>query len=155
MGCGALVLTSNGPTHRYLGASPGCWALYGEILARDYGEFQYPPVHRLSVDAYCVQHPGVDSPQTRQSACVHLMSLCLVFERGMTPERTTKALRYFTHRPYPWLEPLTIKGAVTVLDVVGATELAEHTRRIEGWARSAWEAWAVHHATIRGWLDAK
>lgn len=55
IGCGALVPDSDGPTLRYPdAASPGCWAVFGEILAREYGEFGYPDVHHLTVDAYCV-----------------------------------------------------------------------------------------------------
>jgi hypothetical protein len=45
-GCGALLPDVNGPTHPYLGASASCWAVYGEVLAREYGEYRYPPVHR-------------------------------------------------------------------------------------------------------------
>jgi hypothetical protein len=82
------------------------------------------------------------------------MSLCLVLERGLVPERATKALVYLTHRAYPWLEPPADRGRVTVLDILGARDLAEHTRRIERWALSAWQAWLPHHATIRSWLDA-
>lgn len=37
-GCGALVPSSDGPTHPYLGASPGCWvppASPGEVTVLD------------------------------------------------------------------------------------------------------------------------
>src|SRR5436190_1879442 len=39
IGCGVLTPDADGPTHPYLGASPGCWAVYGEVLAREYGEY--------------------------------------------------------------------------------------------------------------------
>ena len=81
-GCGAIVPNTDGPTHRYIGASPGCWQRYGQLLAREYGEYAYPDEHRLTVDAYAVQHPGVPGKQSSQSVAVHLMSLCLVLERG-------------------------------------------------------------------------
>ena len=71
-GCGALVPVTDGPTHPYIGASPGCWAIYGEVLAREYGEYAYPPVHRLTVDAYAAQHPGVPSRRSIQSVAIHL-----------------------------------------------------------------------------------
>ncbi len=67
VGCGALVLDIEGPTHRYLGVLPGCWALYGEVLKREYSDHREWLVHRLTVDAYAVQHQGESSPQTIQS----------------------------------------------------------------------------------------
>ena len=36
--CGVVLPRREGPTHPYLGASSSCWALYGEILAREYSD---------------------------------------------------------------------------------------------------------------------
>lgn len=83
-GCGALVPCGDGPTHRYIGASPGCWAVFGEVLAREYSDRRYWPVYQLTVDAYAVQHPGEPSRQTIQSAAIHLISLYSVLEAGRT-----------------------------------------------------------------------
>src|SRR5438105_15652536 len=52
VGCGALVPDIGGPTHRYIGASPGCWQAYGELLPTG-------TAHLLVVDVYAAQHPGV------------------------------------------------------------------------------------------------
>ena len=35
LGCGAELPVFAGPVHRYMESSPGCWAAYGEVLARD------------------------------------------------------------------------------------------------------------------------
>jgi hypothetical protein len=152
VGCGALVPDVDGPTHRYIGASPGCWQRFTDLLALEYADSRYLAIHQTTVDAYAAQHPGVPVPQSRQSVCGHLMSLCLVVERGMAPARATRALGHFTHRDYPWLEPPATLGAVTVLDVLGAHDVAEHVTWVERWGRAVWEAWSAHHATIRGWL---
>ena len=93
VGCGALVPDVAGPTHPYIGASRGCWAIYGEVLAKEYGEYGYPPVHGLTVDAYAAQHPGTPSRQAIQSVAVHLIALYLVLERGYGFARATEALR--------------------------------------------------------------
>src|SRR5690349_15169292 len=63
VGCGAMVPDIDGPTHRYLGASPGCWQIYGEVLAGKDGVMP----HRLLVDVYAAQHPGVEGKQSSQS----------------------------------------------------------------------------------------
>jgi hypothetical protein len=47
VGCGALVPDIDGPTHRYMAASPGCWALFGEVVAREFSDFRYARVHLL------------------------------------------------------------------------------------------------------------
>ena len=152
-GCGALVPDTNGATHAYIGASPGCWAICGEILAREYGEFHYPEVHRLTVDAYAAQHPGVPSRRSIQSVAVHLMGLYFALEVGSITPITTAAIGRLAKLPgaFTWLEPPAYLGDITVLDVVQARDLKEHERLVNLWARAVWQAWAVHHPTIRRW----
>jgi len=155
-GCGALVPQIGGSTHRYLGASPGCWNIYGEILEREYGNYRYWPAHRLTVDAYAVQHPGSPSPQTIQSVAVHLISLYLILEEAHSTEEATKTMqRATTHKKrFVCLGPPASVGALTVLYMRGSGSPAEHMERVEEWAGSAWEAWSGHHDTIRRWATA-
>lgn len=153
--CGALVPNIEGPTHKYMLSSPGCWAVYGTLLARDYGEYGYPAVHRLSVDAYAVQHPGQPNRQAIQSVAVHLVRLYLSFEKGLPPERATKAMERATQfsAGFVWLDPPASVGRITVVDAANADSLEEYQRVAEEWARSAWEAWSAHHAQIRKWAE--
>ena len=81
-GFGTLVPDTEGPTLPYIGASPGCWAIFGEVLARECAEYAYPPVHRLTVDAYAAQHPGVPSRSSMQSVAIQVIGLHLILERG-------------------------------------------------------------------------
>lgn len=155
IGCGALVTVSDGPTHAYIGASPGCWQLYGEVLAKEYGEYRNPPVHRLTVDAYAAQHPGEPGRRSSQSVAVHLVGLHLILDRGFTPGRATRALGQLIDQlaPFPWLPPPADLGALTVLEVHAASNLDEHSERVEQWARSVWNAWSMHHQTVAASLD--
>lgn len=50
--CGAEAENLSGATHQYLLSTSGCWAKYGELLAREYSDFSYMAVHNLTVDAY-------------------------------------------------------------------------------------------------------
>ena len=106
-GCGALTPDVDGPVHPYLGASAGCWTVYGEVLAKEYVDYRYPSVHRLTVDAYSVQHPGTPSRRAIQSVAVHLVSLYLVLERGFSSEKATAGIRRaLEHRKqFVWLDP--------------------------------------------------
>ena len=43
-GCGLELEVVDGPTHDYIGASPACWALYGQVLALDVTQFMQTAV---------------------------------------------------------------------------------------------------------------
>ena len=151
-GCGASVPNFSGPTHRYIGASPGCWAIYGEVLTREYGELGRPPELRVVVDAYAAQHPGRESLQAIRSVAGHLIALHLVLECGMAPDRISWALRRYSKRPeYRWLAPPAEPGAVTVVDLHAAQEREHCAQVCAEWAASVWLAWSEHHETIRSW----
>ena len=153
-GCGGLFDDIPGPTHRYLESSPGCWAAYGEVLVREYSDPVYYRIHRLTVDAYAVQHPGQPSPQSIQSVAAHLISLCLVLEHGVDVQRATAAMQKAvkTKGRFAWLTPPASTGAVTVAEVRAAQTAEEHEKQVHAWARAAWEAWSPQHATIQNWL---
>lgn len=157
IGCGALVPDVEGPTFRYPdAASPGCWAIYGEVLAEAYEGPWTPAALHLVVDAYAVQHPGRPTPQTIQSVTVHLISLCCVLERGYPAQRATEIMRRIIARykgTFEWLPPPASRGAVTVLNVANAEAPLDRQRLARDWATSAWQAWTAHHAVIRCWLD--
>lgn len=154
-GCGLELPEEEGSTHRYLGSSPACWRLFGEVLAREYSDVRYQAFHRLTVDAYAVQHPGQESPQTIQSAAVHLISLYMVLEQDWPPQRVTAALQQVAQRKtqFRWMDPPASLGSVTVADVAAAATFEAHEAAVRRWCAAVWEAWAPHHPTVRGWAD--
>ena len=154
-GCGAPVPDVAGPTHRYMESSPGCWAIYGEVLAREYSDPAYGVMHRLTVDAYAVQHPGRPSPQTIQSVAIHLLRLCLILERGYTDATAAKAMPTLARhkRLFHLMSPPPVLGDKTVLHVWGVKDPAAYMTAVREWARSAWQAWSPHHAQVRNWLS--
>jgi len=156
-GCHALVADVEGATHPYIGASAGCWAIFGQILAKEYGEYYYPAVHRVTVDAYAAQHPGTPSRRSIQSVAIHLLSLHLILERGFPSPQATEAIRKALEHAerFVWLDPPPSLGTITVLDVRKARDIAEHERLVWQWARSVWAAWSSHHETIRQWAVAR
>ncbi len=153
-GCGLVLPASDGPTHRYLGASASCWALFGELLAREFGDPAHFRVHQLTVDTYAAQHPGEPDRRTIQSVGLHLMTLCLFLERGAdVGEGPALHKRIMAHLPYlRWLEPPQFSGRMTVQDVLKARDLGRHEDLVRAWARDVWDAWAGHHATVREWI---
>ncbi len=151
--CAALVPDVEGPTHKYMLSSPGCWATYGIVLARDFGEYSYPAVHRLSVDSCAVQHPGKPNRQAIQSVAVHLIGLYCSLEKGLPAAQVTAAIGRATRvsDQFVWLEPPASMGPITVVDAANANSLEAYQRVAKEWAHSAWEAWSAHHAQITAW----
>lgn len=154
-GCGVVLPETTGPTHAYIGASPACWEQYGAVLAREYSQVVPWEAHPTTVDAYAAQHPGVESRRATQSVAVHLMALCLAFERQGTREQRLWLLGQAAAQPpgtLRWLERPGDLGAVTVLDVL-ERDPDDHLEAVTSWARSVYDAWEPHHRTVRAWLD--
>ncbi len=151
--CKAQVPDIEGPTHQYMESSPGCWSIYGEVLAREYSDVTFAKNHRLTVDAYAAQHPGQPSPQSVQSVCLHLVSLHLVLERGVDQSSATRVLPRMAEMKdvYTWLAPPDSLGPITVNDVLAAASPIEYHEAVTKWAQSVWRAWVVHHPIIRQW----
>ena len=158
-GCGALVPEVAGPVHRYIGASPGYWTVFGEVSEKEYENFRYARVHGLTVDAYCAQHPGEPSPQAIRSVAVHLAGLSLQMERTLRPDelyaahKRVSSLAKEGKMGVVWLDPPDLVGGPTILYVRDADGPDEHAERVREWARAVWEAWSSHHETVRRWAE--
>lgn len=152
-GCGIRVpAPANGPTHEYIESSPGCWALFNELLAREFGDPSYGRVHRHTVDVYAVQHPGTNGRRQRQSVALHLIGLCHWLERDLEQDRLNAITQRLASedRAWPWLEP-PAGYDVTVGDVHRARTGAEHGTLVRHWAQATWDAWAAHQPQVREW----
>ena len=154
--CKGVFPVIEGPVHEYMTSSPGCWAAYGEVLAREYSDPALAEVHRLSVDTYAVQHPGDRSRQAIQSVGLHLVRLCLLLERGLSSSHANDAmLTAARHKDqFTWLERPASFGSITVADVRAASNTESHASAVRAWANDAWQAWARHHPIVRQWADA-
>ncbi len=155
--CGGLYPNIEGPVHRYMSSSPGCWSIYGEVLAREYSDRAYFEVHRLTVDAYAVQHPGSKDRQSIHSVGVHLARLCLFLEHGLSPDKANEAMLEIgkNKQSFFYLNPPKSLGSITASDVYAVDSVEKHRAMVREWAQCAWDAWEIHHATIRKWLPNK
>lgn len=153
-GCGARYLPQVlDETHAYIGASPACWAAYGELLAREFGDPACGRVHRHSADVYAVQHPGGDGRRQRQSVALHLIAICRWLEHGDDVARLNRDTQRLASDPrdWPWLQP-PAAYPMTVLDVLDARDGNEHVLFVRRWAETTWTGWSAHHDTVRGWM---
>ncbi len=152
-GCGARYLPQLlDETHPYIGASPACWATFGEVLAREFEDVTFGRVHRHTVDVYSVQHPGHDERRQRQSVALHLIGLCHWLEHGLEMERLNAITQHLANEDRDWPR-LTPPDAypMTVGDLLVARDGPEHVRLVRAWAERTWEAWSAHRDVVRAW----
>jgi Family of unknown function (DUF5946) len=156
MWCKAKLPAIVGATHEYMESTPSCWAAFGRVIAKEYSDPQFFAVHRLTVDAYAVQHPGKPSRQSIQSVGVHLVRLCLFLEHGLEPEKANDAMLAAAKlkSTYHWLEPPASLGRLTVSDVDAATNAEHHKVLVRQWAEQMWQVWSAHHDVVRKWATA-
>ena len=153
-GCGSRLPAVEGPVHAYMTSSPACWAAFNAVMAREYSDPGLMAVHRLSVDAWAVQHPGDGSRRAIQSVGLHLARLMVQIERGLEGEAANAAMLDFAARKgdLPELPPRA-SYAMTVADVVDAEAPDAHSAAVRRWAGSVWAAWSDQHDFIRGWAQ--
>ena len=155
-GCRLTLPLHDGPTHPYIGASAACWALYGEVLAREYGNPALMGLtHRASVDAYAAQHPGVPGRRATQSVWAHLAGLHVVLERGLPEAAAREVMKQITSSAgeLSWLTPPDDPGTVTVADVAAVADLDAHDAQVMRWAGEVWSSWRAHHHEVRALVD--
>lgn len=154
-GCGARTpVAPGGVTHRYLASSAGCWARYGEVLAREYGNAALMHIHPLTVDAYAVQHPGERGPQTIQSLNAHLASLYAHFQHSEPLERLADIRRRVVAlgEGLIWLAPPAFGHTVTVNEVWSVRTEEGHVTAVRRWASAALAYWRDEHDRIASLL---
>lgn len=155
VGCGSVLKRLDGPTHKYMASSPACFALFNKLLACEYSDISLRRTHRLTVDAFAVQHPGQGQQRKEiQSVGLHLARLHLQLEHLRPPEQANDImLGLGKHKEtLIYLEPPK-EFAMTVADVADFAGTPLHARKVTEWAQSAWDAWSAHHDYIRRWAD--
>lgn len=162
--CGVVLpkVVESGAAHPYIGASSSCWQLFSYLL--NAGE---PPVasgylNPLLLDAYCVQHHGIPSPQAINSVAVHALVLYGVFVVGANPSEALwmrrRALRDSAskgkHDRFHWLEPPELGEMLTIVDIVNEQSPTARSERLQAYVKSIWEAWSEQHdTTLARWYS--
>ena len=117
--------------------------------------FPYPAVHRLTVDTYCVQHPGKESPQSSRSVGIHLIALYVGLEMRVPLPRITAMMDRLLKKgsPFRWLKPPENLGGMSVMDIFKVSSFQDHEQLVCAWAKEVWNAWKVHHRTVQVWYE--
>lgn len=151
--CGAKSLNIEGEVHEYMLASPGCWEMFNEVLAREYSDLRYWRAHHFTVDAYACQHVGKkEDRRALNSVNIHLVSLHGIFKKGLSQSEAPKLKEKFSQfhkgkNTLEWLEPPSF-GPLTIFELWDNDDVNLHYELAENWARSVWEAWRPQHEKI-------
>jgi hypothetical protein len=143
--CGALVA----------GGQTACQGAFEHLNALALSNFQYARVHRLVVDAFCMQHV-LPYARSVKSYAAHLAGLCCGVERGgdiavydAIPRWLSGSGPLDVTRP----SPPALRGAMTVHAITHDSTPEQHRESVERWARLVWGAYAKQHALERQWVD--
>lgn len=149
--CAATVPDIEGPVHPYFAASPGCWAIYGQILEREYSDTAFWANHGQTVDAYALQHPGDGSRRAISSVMIHLVGATLLFQHHAPQSQRILMLQRLSKitKADPSLIPRLSSpdnlGETTVTDIAPLSKAQDHLVGVDNWARTTWQAWSAHH----------
>lgn len=130
------------PVHSDMHTSPGCWAIFCELLGREFSDPSYWPAHMLTVNAYALQHRTCNP-------ALHLLALYLRFERRFSDEQILPAMRRAKEQnaALPDL-PAAEAGALNVLHAHAARDTREHIASVTDWAQSVWRSYERSHRAI-------
>lgn len=140
---GQFTPVESGAVHDYMLSTPGCWAAFGEVLTREYSDPElFASSHRLSVDAYAIQHPGrADDRRAVQSVWLHATSVWMVFEQGVDFAEATRALKRLVGQTPPERPSAPERFSLTH-EAVLAGPVEDHARLVRDWARAALDEWS-------------
>jgi uncharacterized protein DUF5946 len=131
-----------------------CQKLFDEVLAREFGDYRYARMHRLTVDVYALQHPA-EYMRSAKSYAAHLTGMYAALETGGTAEINRAVQQWLNGSkvfPRPDNPAPRQRGVLTIAHVHEAAEPEDHLRRVHEWARSAWEAWRAYHQLAAEWV---
>lgn len=161
-GCRADLPRLDGPTHRYIGASPACWRIFSNLLNAGEPHIAPAPMNAFIGDAYATQHPGTPSDQAIQSVAVHLLTLYGVFARGVEPagalwvrRRASREKTVPKRGRFRWLVPPSFEDSLAVSHVVGEPDPVARADKAREYIERTWSLWyAEHERTISAWYEA-
>ncbi len=132
----------------------GCLKLFEEILAREFGDYRYGKIHRLTVDAYSLQHPDAYM-RSGKSFAAHLTGMCAAFEYEDAVVLNQAVQKWLSTNP-KIEKPAQLpeqRGDLTIAYIHSACDAEEHVNRVREWARDVWGAWSKHHALAKKLID--
>jgi hypothetical protein len=135
------------------GGKAGCLAMFEEVIAREFSDYRYGRVHRLTVDVYSLQHPE-PYIHSAKSFAAHLTGICLALEHENAGAMNQVVQRWLSGAREV-IKParlVTERPPLTVAHVLAASSAEEHLARVHEWANAVWNSWSNYHDLAREWI---
>lgn len=129
---------------------PECQKIFEEVIAKEFSDYRYGRIHRLTVDVYCLQHPE-PYMHSGKSFAAHLTGIYAALEMENALEANQAVQKWLSTNPKiekPALLP-EHRGELTILYIYSASNAEEHNERVWEWARSVWNVWSEYHSLAR------
>jgi hypothetical protein len=135
------------------GGKAGCLKIFEEVIAREFSDYRYGKIHRLTVDAYSLQHPD-EYMRSGKSFAAHLTGMCSALESEDSFSVNRIVQEWLSLNPQiekPAQLPQR-RGDLTITYIHSAPNAEDHSRRVQEWARDVWAAWLEHHELARRFI---
>jgi hypothetical protein len=127
----------------------GVFDRYNGLAASD---VVYGRVHRILVDAYCMQHLEPYCLSAKSYAA-HLTGLCWGVRHGGEPAGYVAIQRWLNAAPELVKPPvLDAFWQLTLADVRQAADPDDYVDRVRAWAQHVWKAYSQQHDLAEHWL---
>lgn len=140
--CGAIVAEGKA----------GCLKIFEEILAKEFSDYRFFKVHRLTVDAYSLQHPD-KYMRSGKSFAAHLIGMYVALE-GEDVSAVNQTVQKWLNTNPTIDKPARIpipkqRGSLTIKHIQNADDVDEYGNCVREWAQNVWSAWSEHHALAK------
>lgn len=130
-----------------------CHSLFEEVIAREFSDYRYGRIHRLTVDAYCLQHPD-PYMRSAKSFAAHLTGMYCALELGGDRKILRRLQQWLSTNPnLKKPRPPAEKGSIHIDYVAAAQDAEDHERRVRRWAEDIWQAYRAYHDLARRWTE--
>lgn len=131
-----------------------CQRQFEALAEREFSDPRYFAFHRLTVDAYCLQHPERYMISTK-SAATHLAAMCWSLEIGYSMH-LPEPLKAFVDGPRTFVRidppPPMQRGGITIESMFETDAADAYGDAAMQWARSSWDAWSTGWRQAREWV---
>jgi len=142
-GCGLLVE----------GGIAGCRKLFEKLCARELDNPISYRVHRMMVDAYCLQHPD-EYCASAKSFAAHFTGMCCAIEHKSHPNVLRRLQQWLSGKAAVEKPELPERrGELTLVEVYRQQDPVPEMLAVNRWAQSTWDAYSTLHPLARKWIE--
>ncbi|MFQ5633006.1 MAG: DUF5946 family protein [bacterium] len=130
-----------------------CKEIFDATLVKEFSDFRYAKVHRLTVDAYSLQHPD-EYMVSPKSYAAHLTGMCCAMGYGNDRDLLRILQKWLNGKKQLQKPPLPENfGSLTISHIANAKDGAEHEKLVYEWALDAWNAYSGYHELAKDWIE--